>query len=96
MSELGPLDSGFMELEDTDRHISLAIGAVAIIAGPAPTRQEFTAAVAGSLVRNARLRQRVRRTVLDLTAPVWEDDPNFDLRSESPAHQCPVSCCTAT
>ncbi|MEV4237724.1 MULTISPECIES: wax ester/triacylglycerol synthase family O-acyltransferase [unclassified Nocardia] len=79
MSELGPLDSGFMEMEDADRHISLGIGAVAIIAGPVPTRQEFTAAMAGSLVSDSRLRQRVRRTVADLTAPVWEDDPNFDL-----------------
>ncbi|MGY4101448.1 wax ester/triacylglycerol synthase family O-acyltransferase [Nocardia sp. R16R-3T] len=79
MTELRPLDSGFMELEDTDRHISLGIGAVAIVAGPPPTREEFTAGVAKGLDRNARLRQRVRRAPLDLTAPVWENDPNFDL-----------------
>ncbi|WP_433722205.1 wax ester/triacylglycerol synthase family O-acyltransferase [Nocardia sp. CA-129566] len=79
MTGLGPLDSGFMELEDTDRHISLGIGAVAILAGPAPTRAEFTAAMTSSSARNIRLRQRVRRATLDLTAPVWEDDPNFDL-----------------
>ncbi|WP_433754592.1 wax ester/triacylglycerol synthase family O-acyltransferase [Nocardia sp. CA-135398] len=79
MTELGPLDSGFMELEDTDRHISLGIGAVAIVAGPPPTREEFTARVAKGLEHNTRLRQRVRRAPLDLTAPVWEDDPNFDL-----------------
>ncbi|MFX0577791.1 wax ester/triacylglycerol synthase family O-acyltransferase [Nocardia nepalensis] len=79
MTELRPLDSGFMELEDTDRHISLGIGAVAIVAGPPPTREEFTAGLAAGLARNARLRQRVRRAPLDLTAPVWEDDPNFDL-----------------
>lgn len=79
MTELGLLDSGFMELEDTDRHISLGIGAVAIVAGPPPTREEFSAQVAAGLARNARLRQRVRRAPVDLTAPVWEDDPNFDL-----------------
>lgn len=43
MSELHPLDWGFMELEDTDRHISLGIGAAAIVEGPAPTRAEFIA-----------------------------------------------------
>src|SRR6185503_9460930 len=36
MTELNPLDSGFMELEDTDRHVSVGIGAVAIVAGPPP------------------------------------------------------------
>ncbi|MEU0504283.1 wax ester/triacylglycerol synthase family O-acyltransferase [Nocardia sp. NPDC005998] len=79
MTGLGPLDSGFMELEDTDRHISLGIAAVAILAGPVPTREQFTAAMTSGLDRNIRLRQRVRRATLDLTAPVWEDDPNFDL-----------------
>ncbi|MEV5834881.1 wax ester/triacylglycerol synthase family O-acyltransferase [Nocardia sp. NPDC052112] len=79
MTELRPLDTGFMELEDTDRHISLGIGAVAIVVGPPPTREEFGARVAERLERNARLRQRVRRAPLDLTAPIWDDDPNFDL-----------------
>jgi WS/DGAT/MGAT family acyltransferase len=79
MIELSPLDSGFMELEDSDRHISLGIGAVAIVDGAPPTRQEFAAGLAEGVRRNARLRQRVRRAPLDLTAPVWEDDPNFDL-----------------
>ncbi|MEV4238821.1 wax ester/triacylglycerol synthase family O-acyltransferase [Nocardia sp. NPDC050408] len=79
MTELHPLDSGFMELEDSDRHISLGIGAVAIISGTAPKRAEFTEAMAERLADNTRLRQRVRRAPLDLVAPVWEDDPNFDV-----------------
>ncbi|MBB5916735.1 WS/DGAT/MGAT family acyltransferase [Nocardia transvalensis] len=81
MTELSPLDTGFMELEDTDRHISLGIGAVAIVAGPPPTRAEFRAGLERGLRRHPRLRQRVRRAPFDITAPVWEDDPNFD-----PAH----------
>ncbi|WP_024805043.1 wax ester/triacylglycerol synthase family O-acyltransferase [Nocardia sp. BMG51109] len=79
MTELSPLDTGFMEMEDTDRHISLGIGAVAVVAGPPPTREEFRAGVTRGLRQHGRLRQRVRRAPLDLTAPVWEDDPNFDL-----------------
>ncbi|WP_280368588.1 wax ester/triacylglycerol synthase family O-acyltransferase [Nocardia wallacei] len=79
MTELSPLDTGFMELEDSDRHISLGIAAAAIMAGPPPTRAEFRAGVARGLRRHQRLRQRVRRSPLDVTAPVWEDDPHFDL-----------------
>ncbi|WP_280492010.1 wax ester/triacylglycerol synthase family O-acyltransferase [Nocardia asiatica] len=79
MTELRPLDSGFMELEDADRHISLGIGAVAIISGSPPNREEFTGILAKGVERNARLRQKVRRAPLDLVAPVWEHDPNFDF-----------------
>lgn len=79
MTELRPLDSGFLELEDSDQHISLGIGAVAILSGAPPTRAEFAEFLAERLAGNDRLRQRVRRTLLDLTAPVWEEDSNFDL-----------------
>ncbi|MGF6885137.1 diacylglycerol O-acyltransferase [Nocardia sp. GAS34] len=79
MTELGPLDTGFLEIEDADRHVSLAIGAVAIIDGTAPGRDEFRAGVAAGLSRQPRLRQRMRRAPLDIVAPAWEDDPNFDL-----------------
>ncbi|MGW4121861.1 wax ester/triacylglycerol synthase family O-acyltransferase [Nocardia sp. NPDC004711] len=79
MTELQPLDAGFIELEDSDRHVSLGIAAVAILAGAPPGRAEFAAALAERVSANERLRQRVRRTPLDLAVPVWEDDPNFDL-----------------
>ncbi|WP_280248388.1 wax ester/triacylglycerol synthase domain-containing protein, partial [Nocardia abscessus] len=79
MTELGPLDAGFMEMEDADRRVSLGIGTVAIIEGPPPVRDELRGWLDRGLERHARLRQRVRRTPLDLKAPVWEDDPNFDL-----------------
>ncbi|MBF6469616.1 wax ester/triacylglycerol synthase family O-acyltransferase [Nocardia beijingensis] len=79
MTELGPLDTGFMEMEDTDRRISLGIGTVAILEGPAPSRIELRGWVDRGLERHARLRQRVRRAPWDVKAPVWEEDPNFDL-----------------
>ncbi|WP_067537026.1 WS/DGAT/MGAT family O-acyltransferase [Nocardia crassostreae] len=79
MTELQPLDAGFIELKDSDQHISLGIGAVAVISGAPPTRAQFAEVLAGRLDENARLRQRMRRAALDLTAPVWEEDPNFDL-----------------
>lgn len=79
MTELHPLDWGFMELEDADRRISLGIGAVAIVAGPAPTRAEFVAWLRERIDHVEILRRRVRRRPLDLSAPVWERDPGFDL-----------------
>lgn len=78
MTELRPLDTGFMELEDVDRHVSVGIGAIAILNGPLPTRAEFVEAV-GRWSRQPRLRQKVRRMPWDLTAPVWVDDPDFDI-----------------
>lgn len=79
MNELRPLDWGFLELENTDRHISLGIGAAAIIAGQAPSRAEFSAWLGERISHVGRLSQRVRRAPLELTAPEWEQDPEFDL-----------------
>ncbi|WP_051030172.1 wax ester/triacylglycerol synthase family O-acyltransferase [Nocardia takedensis] len=79
MTELGPLDAGFLELEDTDRHVSAGIGVVAILAGAPPSRAEFTAELARRVTVDARLRERVRGARWDLAAPRWEEDPDFDL-----------------
>ena len=79
MSEFGPLDTGFLELEDSDRHVNVAIAAIAIVAGPAPGRPQFEQIVTRALGRYERLGQRMRRTPLDLTAPSWQEDPDFAL-----------------
>ncbi|WP_067833731.1 wax ester/triacylglycerol synthase family O-acyltransferase [Nocardia lijiangensis] len=79
MSELGPLDSGFMELEDSDQHVNAGIGAVAILDGNPGTRAEFTARMAQRISVEARLHQKLRRALWDLSAPQWVDDPHFDL-----------------
>ncbi|MGW5382173.1 wax ester/triacylglycerol synthase family O-acyltransferase [Nocardia sp. NPDC003963] len=79
MSELRPLDTGFIELEDADRRTSLGIAIVAIVAGSPPSREDFTRTLGARLAALPRLRQRVRRAPLDMTAPVWEVDPVFDL-----------------
>ena len=36
MQHLTTLDAGFLEAEDSDRHVSLAIGGLAVMEGPAP------------------------------------------------------------
>ncbi|MCX4092422.1 wax ester/triacylglycerol synthase family O-acyltransferase [Nocardia sp. alder85J] len=78
MAGLHPLDTGFLELEEADRHISLGIGVVAVIAGTPPDRDRMRARIADIADRQPRLRQRVRRSQWDLGAPAWVDDPAFD------------------
>ncbi len=70
MERMSPLDAGFLDLEAGDRHASLAIASVAVFEGPAPTYDEFLAAIAGRLPLVPRYRQKARRLPLDLGRPV--------------------------
>ena len=79
MDRLTPLADAFLEAEDADPHASLAIGSLAVFAGPAPDFEEFRASIAGRLPLIPRYRQKVRRAVLDLAPPAWVDDPDFDV-----------------
>lgn len=45
-----------------------------------PDRERFDEAIAYTLAKIPRLRQRVVQDVLGLAPPRWEDDPHFDLR----------------
>ena len=76
---MSPLDAGFLELEDADPNASLAIASIAIFEGPAPSYEQFVAAIASRLPLVPRYRQKVRRIPLDLGCPVWVDDPHFDI-----------------
>jgi WS/DGAT/MGAT family acyltransferase len=80
MERMSPLDAGFLELEDEDRHASLAIASVAVFEGPAPSYEEFLTSLAGRLPLVPRYRHKVRQVPFDLGRPVWVDDPQFDLR----------------
>lgn len=79
MDELSPLDAAFLEVEDADPHASLAIASVAVVEGPAPSQGEFLALMESKLPVLPRVRQRVVRATLDLSTPIWQDDPSFDL-----------------
>ncbi len=76
---MSPLDAAFVDLEDEDRHASLAIASVAVLEGPAPGHDEFVAAIAGKLPLVPRYRQKMRTVPYDLGRPVWVDDPGFDI-----------------
>lgn len=76
---LSALDAGFLEAEDADPHASLAIGAVAVLEGPAPDTESFLSVMAERVRRLPRFTQVLRCHTLDLSAPEWVQDPDFDL-----------------
>ena len=78
MQRTSPLDAGFLDLEDEDRHASLAIASIAVFEGPTPSHDQFLAAIAGRLPLVPRYRHKARQLPLDLGRPVWVDDPHFE------------------
>jgi diacylglycerol O-acyltransferase len=80
MDRLNSLDASFIDAEDQDRHASFAIASIAVFEGPAPSYEEFLAAIAGRLPLVPLYRKKLRTTPFRLGPPVWVDDPDFDLR----------------
>lgn len=79
MEQLTTLDAGFLEAEDSDRHVSLAIGAVAILGGPPPDYASLMATLGARISGCRRFGQKLQLHPFDLAPPRWVDDPNFDL-----------------
>jgi diacylglycerol O-acyltransferase len=79
MEQLTALDATFLEVEDSDPHVSLAVGGVSIMEGPAPSYDEFVAAFAQRAPEIPRCMQVLRTHPLDLGPPEWVDDPHFDI-----------------
>ncbi|MGB9307755.1 MAG: wax ester/triacylglycerol synthase family O-acyltransferase [Mycobacterium sp.] len=79
MEQLAAFDAGFLEVEDSDPHVSLAVGGVSIVEGPAPSYDEFVSAFAARVPTIPRCRQVLRTHLLDLRPPEWVDDPHFDI-----------------
>ncbi|WP_156296465.1 wax ester/triacylglycerol synthase family O-acyltransferase [Mycobacterium paragordonae] len=79
MEHLTALDAAFLEVEDSDPHVSLAIGGVSIIEGPPPTHEEFVEAFAERVQSIPRCTQVLKTHPLDIGPPEWVDDPHFDI-----------------
>lgn len=77
MDRLTPLDAWFLHVEDGVDHMHMAL--VGVLEGPCPDHDAVLADVAGRLDRVPRYRQRVQWHRLGITAPVWVDDPHFDV-----------------
>ena len=59
--------------------IHVNVGAALILEGDPPTLDELLEHVESRLALVPRFRQRVQATPLQITNPVWADDPGFDL-----------------
>jgi diacylglycerol O-acyltransferase / wax synthase len=79
MEQLTTLDAGFLQAEDSDRHVSLAIGAISVLAGPMPDCDSLAAGFAERILSVPRFRQVLRTQPLDLGAPRWADVTNVDI-----------------
>lgn len=79
MERLSLLDAGFLQAEDSDPHISLAIGGVSVLEGPMPDFGELVSTLTERLLKIPRLRQVVRTHRLDAGPPEWTEKPDLDL-----------------
>lgn len=79
VEQLNALDAGFLQVEDADRHVSLAIGGLAILEGPLPDHEALMSTFGQRIAFCPRFAQRLKRRPLDLGAPQWVEDPRFDL-----------------
>ena len=79
MDHLTTLDATFLEAEDSDPHVSLAVGGVSIVAGPPPDYGELVSAFADRALCIPRCTQILHTWPFDLGAPEWVDDPHFDI-----------------
>jgi diacylglycerol O-acyltransferase len=79
MEHLSTLDAVFLEAEDSDSHVSLAIGGLSILEGPIPDFDSLAEAIAERLLAVPRFRQVLHTHLFDLQSPEWVDDPDIDL-----------------
>lgn len=87
---LSPLDAAFLDAEAADRNAALEVAAVAVLQGPAPTKQEFVRSLRPRLAAVSRHRQRVRRAPFDLGRPRWQDvEVDFDYHVKRAALPLP-------
>jgi diacylglycerol O-acyltransferase len=79
MEHLSALDAGFLEVEDSDRHVSLAVAGLSIIEGPMPDFSTLQAGIAERIMAVPRFRQVLRTRRLDLNPPEWVEHNAFDV-----------------
>ncbi|WP_205878039.1 wax ester/triacylglycerol synthase domain-containing protein [Mycobacterium camsae] len=79
MDHLSTLEASFLEAEDADRRLSMAIGVLAVIDGPSPGRDELVATLSDRLGGIPRLTKLVHQHPLHVAAPELLIDNNFDI-----------------
>lgn len=79
MEHLTTLDASFLQAEDSDPHVSLAVGGVSIIQGPPPDYGDLESAFAERAQGIPRCTQVLHSRPFDLGAPEWVEDPHFNI-----------------
>jgi WS/DGAT/MGAT family acyltransferase len=77
MDRLSSFDTSFLANEKRNAH--MAIGAVLVFDGSAPSEEDFLAQIRSRLHQLPRLRQRLLTPPLGLGTPFWIDDETFDV-----------------
>ena len=75
MERLTALDAGFLEAEDSDPHVSMAIGAVAVVDGPVPDDESLGATLAQRILSTPRCSQVLQTSPFELAAAHWVFSP---------------------
>jgi diacylglycerol O-acyltransferase / wax synthase len=75
---LSPADIASLNAEQGPIHVH--VGGTAVFAGDPPGYEQLLAHVERRLNLIPRFRQRVRHVPGRMARPIWEDDPDFDLR----------------
>src|SRR6202012_3941084 len=78
MDRMSSFDASFLANERGNAH--MAIGAVLVFDGAAPSEGDFLAQIRSRLHLLPRLRQRLLTPPLGLGTPFWVDDETFDVR----------------
>ncbi|HUA11180.1 MAG TPA: wax ester/triacylglycerol synthase family O-acyltransferase [Solirubrobacteraceae bacterium] len=76
LDRLTPVDASFLLQESDVSHMH--IGAVVVVEGPPPTREEFLEMIRLRLHLVPRYRHKLAHTIWDSNRPVWVDDPSFN------------------
>ena len=74
---LSAVDASFLHQEREASHMH--VGAVVILEGPPPARQEFTDHIESRLHLVPRYRQKLSFPPLEMGRPFWVDDPRFNI-----------------
>ena len=74
---LSAIDASFLHQEHESSHMH--VGAIVILEGPPPTREEFCEHIQGRLHLVPRYRQKLSFPRFEMGRPFWIDDPRFNI-----------------
>lgn len=77
MDRLTSFDTSFLTNERSNGH--MAIGAIMVCEGSAPSYEDFVTHIRSRLHLSPRLRQRLAFPPFRMGTPLWVDDPDFDV-----------------